>query len=331
MALTIQFNANDAEMLQNTKEKNVEHKKEKQTTDLKSIQASDLNFMGDTESIIEQKRNFARKQAMKLIGDAWGKDVEAADNIKKMQKERKDKVAEITDLKAKIQDIEAGKEALRQEYGVDSDSEEQKDLELLEKYQNNKNFSSYDEFSEEEIARLKELQNMPRTEYQKKALSLNGSEGGLKLLIEQGENELVGLARSIYDSEIEQSKSQEMLKAKDAANEITDAAEKEIFGILIKEGKDNIDEKVKEEEEKAEKEEEKREEQGQVKEKEEDNKQQADLIKADTKRKKMELNASLQNQPYSNVAEAQKSITRIMREHHLINEDLLGIEIDLNS
>lgn len=67
------------------------------------------------------------------------------------------------------------------DYGVDKDSQEQKDLELLEKYQNNRYGSAEDTFSKEELERLKELQNTPLTEYQEKVLKLNSSQIHLRM------------------------------------------------------------------------------------------------------------------------------------------------------
>ena len=55
-----------------------------------------------TASRIEQKRNGARKQAKKLIQDAWDKDTKALGSIQDMEKDKADKVNEITDLKQKL-------------------------------------------------------------------------------------------------------------------------------------------------------------------------------------------------------------------------------------
>ena len=67
--------------------------------------------------------------------------------------------------------MENEKEAYRVDYGVDKDSQEQKDLELLEKYQNNRYGSAEDTFSKEELERLKELQNTPLTGIRRRYLS----------------------------------------------------------------------------------------------------------------------------------------------------------------
>ncbi len=48
-----------------------------------------------TNSVIQQKRQDAQKQAMKLIGDAWNKDQKAVSNIEDMNQQKTDKLSEI--------------------------------------------------------------------------------------------------------------------------------------------------------------------------------------------------------------------------------------------
>jgi hypothetical protein len=179
---------------------------------------------------------------MKLISDAWGRDEKTSDEIKNMQQMKADKVAELQEWKSKIKDIDSNKELLREESGVELESREQKDLELLEKYQNNINGSSFDSFSEEEVERLKELQNTPLTEYQKKALKLNDMKGSVNMEVQMAEREIATITKAITGAKIDKLKSQDMIQAKDGAEEILDAAGKDIIGMLIEEGKENIDE-----------------------------------------------------------------------------------------
>ena len=89
---------------------------------------------------------------------------------------------------------------MQEEYGVADGSQEQKDLELLEKYQNNMNGSSYDQFSDEELSRLKELQNAPLTEYQKKVLNLNSMKGQVSVEADRKQFEVNALTASISDA-----------------------------------------------------------------------------------------------------------------------------------
>lgn len=294
----------------------------------KSIDARNLNLGVNP---VDEKKNSARKQAMKLISDAWGKDDKAAENIKNMEDEKAAKAQELAELKSHIGNIENEKEMWRQEYGVDEDSQEYKDYKLLEKYQDNKNGASYDEFSDEEIERLKELQNTPLTDFQKKALTLNGAKDALDVEIQRVENKLIAMTESISLAKIDQLKSQDMLKAQGAADEIMDAANKDVMGMLVDEAKDNIDETSEEEKEKAEK---AKEEKEKLEERIEKNKEKREdgekLIEAQRKANQLELDNQVKSQSVDHVAEAQKSIAKLMDNNHMINEDIKGIEIDLN-
>lgn len=298
---------------------------------VKSVNAGGLVQKNNIQSQIEARRNNAKKQALKVVSDAWKWDNQSAKDIEDMQGLKQTKVSEMNDMRAKMKDIENTKKSLQDEYGVSDDSKEQKDLELLEKYQNNINGSSYDEFSDEEIARLKELQNAPLTEYQKKVLSLNSMKGQVSVEAERKQYEVNALTASISDATLEQLKSRDMEKASDAADEIMDSANKEILGMLIEEGKNNVDDKIEEEKEKAEEAADKKEEQDeQVKEAKEKRKNQEEILEGQQSADELEQDVSMQKQNLSKMDEAQKNIQKILKEKNLVNEDLKGIEIDLN-
>jgi len=311
----------------------------------KTVFAGNLNMPSTTSQLVEQKRNQARKQAMKLINDAWGRDNKTTDNIQGMSDDKSAQVDKLGELNSKLKNINDNKKALMEEYGIDPDSEEQKDLELLEKYQNNINGSSYDEFSEDEINRLKELQNMPRTEYQNRVLQQNASAGRINLEIERTKSQIIAMTQAISDAKIEQLKSQDMLKADGAADEIMDAVNDEIFGLLIKEGVDHVDEVQEEQQEKAEETAEKREEKEERLEVAKENRDEMEerieqmkenseelevLVKEDVDADKLGADISMHKQSSDYVEEAQKNIQKILKENNLINEDLKGIKIDFN-
>ena len=252
MALSININVNNSDI-------SIKNSKTGAKKNIKSISAGNLNDMTDREFNISQKRKIARKQAMKLISDAWDKDNKAAQGIKDMESEKADIANINADLKSKLKDIDKSQKDLQELYGVHSESQEQKDLELLKKYQDNRNGVSNDKFSKEEIDRLKELQNEPLTEYQKKALMINSSKDVIRSQIDQNALKAMNKTMSINNAKLEQLKSQDMLKAGDAADSIIEAADKDIFGMLVNEGKQNIDDNMKEQQEEAKKAEEEKE------------------------------------------------------------------------
>ena len=210
---------------------------------------------------IEQKKQTARRQAMKLITDAWGRDELASQSIKDMEQQKADYVEQMQEAKEHEKTFEKSKKELQEQYGVADDSQEQKDLELLEKFQNYKNGSHDESFTKEDVDRLKELQNLPRTEYQEKALRLNQIAGSMKVTASNANDKLIELTDTIAKAKTDQAKSQDMLKAGSAADDILEASNKEIMGLLIQDGKEHIDKEQEEAQKKAEEQKEKRDEQ----------------------------------------------------------------------
>lgn len=324
MALSININVNNSDM-------SIKNSKTGTKNNVKSISAGNLNNMTDREFNISQKRKSARKQAMKLISDAWDKDNKAAQNIKNMETEKADIAVQNSDLKSKLKDIDKSQKDLQELYGVAPESREQKDLELLKKYQDNRNGVSNDKFSKEEVDRLKELQNEPLTEYQKKALMINSAKDVIRSQIDKNDLKAMNKTMSINSAKIEQLKSQDMLKASDAADSIIDAAEEDIFGMLVNEGKQNIDDNMKEQQEEAKKaEEEKEKKQEQIDEAKKKRQEEKEILENEQQADKLELDTSIKNQTVDHLSEAQQQVEQIMKKNNLINEDIKGIEIDLN-
>ena len=284
------------------------------------------------DDLIEQKRKNARNQAMNLIQSAWEKDNKTDKQIRDWKNLRDAKIQENLEAQDYLSDIEEKKEMLMEEYGIDKDSREQKDTELLEKFQDYQGGVCDKPFTKEEVERLKELQNTPRTEYQKKALALNAGAIELKQLSELNEREARSLGGSIADARIDELKSQDMLKANDSAEQLLDASNKEILGLLINQGKENVDDKIQENEEKAEeKDKEKEEQDKRIEDAKEKRKEQEKLLKGQAEVEKLETHMTQGEQSNSNVVQAQRSIQKILKENDMLEEDLKGIKIDFNS
>lgn len=299
--------------------------------------AGNINLSDGGNGIVEQKRGFARKQAFRIIKEAYQSDKSVTDNIRSMEEEKSKKVMQLTDLQKNLNSISEQKEELMKEYGVSADSSEQKDLELLEKYQDYKNGAGYEQFTKEEIERLKQLQNTPMTEYQKRVLKINDEKDSFSVQADKLKNEIIALTQSVTDAHSELEKSQGMLKAENAAEGIFEASEDEIVSSLINQAKDNIDdefEEVKEKaEEKAEEEEEvqERQESVQQKKQEKEEKIKQNMIENDMKLNQIEADAGVRKTVTLSVDAAQTQIQKILEENNMIDEDLKGIEIDLYS
>ena len=59
-------------------------------------------------------------------------------------------------------------------------------------------------------------------------------------------------------------------------------------------------------------------------------KEQEEILSKDADADKLEQNLSLQKQTDNNITDVQKNIQRMIKEKGLVNEDIKGIEIDLN-
>ena len=125
------------------------------------------------EDPVAKRREEARKQAWKVVENAWKNDRSVDDTIKS----HRDSYAELENRKkealAAIDETNQQKEALREQCGVDADSQEQQDLLLLEKEQDYKNGVLDEGLTDEEYDRLAEIHKKSLTEYQKQALELN--------------------------------------------------------------------------------------------------------------------------------------------------------------
>ena len=286
---------------------------------------------GSSKEQIEKKRKLAQKQAMKLVKDAFSGDQATKQNIEDLKAQKAETVAEYQEKMQQIGNISAEKDKLRETYGIAQDSQEQRDLELLEKYQNNKLGIFTDDFSKEEIDRLKELANEPRTEYQKQVLALNGKKAALQSDADIMQQQIMVLTQNQSDAKVDQLKSQDMLKAGDAAEEIQKAASDEIIGMVIADAKEKLDKELEEKKEEAEKKAEEKEEQDERIEKaKEERKEDREMIEGDLDAEKLQADASLQKQSVTQSEETTQRINQIMKKNHLINEDLKGIEIDVN-
>ena len=120
MSITIRGNQENINLFDNAKDVT--------KTNRKSIDARALTMGNSTDERIEAKRALARKQAMKLVGDAWKRDENGVARRDELSDEKTKTLDKIRDLISKKKDIDNTIENYRQEYGVDIDSQEQKEI-----------------------------------------------------------------------------------------------------------------------------------------------------------------------------------------------------------
>lgn len=303
----------------------------------KQDKSGNVLFAGDMPGVagaagrVDEKRAMARKQVRSLIKEAWDKDIAVSKSIEDLEKAKKAKFDEIQSYRNYMDKIDKYKSKYIEDNGIDTDSAEHKDLLLLEKYQDYKNGVPVDNFSKEEVERLKELQNTPRTDYQNMMLAINADRGDTSNALYKAEQQLEIMMQQYSESLINQPKTETMDKVQDAADKIMDAVNDDAISEFVKEGIDNTEENMEKTKEEAQKIQEEREErQKQIDEAKERRKEQEELL--DDAAKTERIDYRVQNVPdnYSNIAEAQEKVRQIMKRTNMEIEDLKGIEIDFN-
>ena len=214
------------------------------------------------EDPVAKRREEARRQAWKVVENAWKNDRSVDDTIQS----HRDSYAELENRKkgalAAIDETNQQKEALEhfadlgfEQVSIEPVVGEDTDPYAIQKEDLPQIFEEYD--------RLAEIHKKPLTGYQKQALELNNYAAGHKREIRRADYGMTAEKQNVSRIKLERLKTHAMVDAQGAADDIMDAANDEIIGMLVQEVKDQQDEKMDEAKEKADeamKEKEKREE-----------------------------------------------------------------------
>lgn len=311
-----------------------------------TIFAGDLPLHKDP---ITLRRKQAQKKAMEFVQNAWNADRKTDQSIAEYESLAQEQKQEIMLNRDKILECRDRKENLRQGYGVEKDSQEQKDLELLERlhYPNNGQFADVD-FTEEECKRLKELESEPLTEYQQRCLEIDDEERIFQIREGNAESTLEAYNGAVRSIKQERLKHHEMLDAQNNAKKVMDEASKDIQGMIWEEARDQVDETYEEQREEAK---EKAEEKEEQEEKIELRKEQKELLEArieenrensneaEAAQKKQERDARDEAELLSDMADAglnvagvgdavKAEIKDMLNKLKLVEADIKGIEVD---
>ncbi|MGN0342670.1 MAG: hypothetical protein ACI4DO_07740 [Roseburia sp.] len=272
---------------------------------------------------IAAKRQQAQKKAMKIIGDAFDGERKIDDDLK-ARREKVDALSkEIGENKKALMDLEDDRATLREQYEVDPDSQEEKDLELLAKEVESNFEGSGIILSYEERVQIAKIKEAGLTEYQQRSLEMKAHEEPYATALADVEKERNTENAIIKGVALERLKSDPMVKAGKQADEVLEAAGREILGMLMEEGKDHIDESQEEKKEQAEKQAEKQEELQEridaAKEKKKEQEEFTEEILEAT-----EKLASSANQ----ISDAQQEVKDMMSKMKLIELDIKGAAVD---
>lgn len=204
---------------------------------------------------VQEKKEAALRKARKIVSDVFEGDNKVTLDMEKRRANIKKLQGESREAQTELNKINNQKAEWKKEYGITDDSQEQKDLELLEKRQDSQWPGSGIVLTPEEKEQLAEIDAKGLTEYQQRSLEVNKDAGMYRNIVEsnkpqiKAENDAIyGMKQSILAKPYEQG----MGFAQDTAEDIKLAASKEAAYGMINEVKDKVDEETKEAEEKAE-------------------------------------------------------------------------------
>lgn len=295
------------------------------------LYAGNMSGTAGAAGAVDEKRAMAKKQIRALIKEAWDKDTSVSKGLEGLEKEKKAMFDRMQEYRKKTENIDAYVAKYIEENDIDTESTEYKDLMVLKKYQDYKNGVPVDDFSDEEVERLKELQNIPRTDFQNKMLAINADRDNASNDLYMAEQKLKVMMQQYSDSVINQPQSETMHKVSDAVDEIMDAVNSDAVSEFVREGITNAEERMEETKEEAKKLEEEREERQQrIDEAKERRKEQEEILDEAAKSDRIDYKLRSNTDNYDNYKDVQEKVRLIMKRANMDIEELKGIEIDFN-
>lgn len=291
-----------------------------------SLFAGSLNQDLFSNPILEKKKE-AQKKALQVVGDAWESDQKITEDLQ----ERRDLISKLQEenskAQAEINEISKLQEEIKEEAGIADDSKEQKDLELIRRYNRMLNdqvhgrFSSENMLTEEEITYVNQLKAEGLTDYQTKQLNLDEAKSVFQQTINDNQEIIKEEYAIIRGVRLEKLKSDPMVKAQKEAESIREKAAREIIGMAVEQAKEHIEEKKEEADQKAEKAEEKQE-------------RMEEFIEAQ-KEKRDEAEEILEEIPVEDMvqldqvkSEVRQEVQKIVDKMALVVEDIKGAMVD---
>lgn len=271
------------------------------------IFAGNLKTMDQTSPLARKEK--AQKEAIKTILEKFAGEQEIDSSVEEMKQKNEELTREAAEYKGQMDDLRANKEALKEEYGIAEDSDEQKNLELLEKSMDNPESITDDEWEQ--------LKGMgPLTDYQKEALHYKGMIDEYKDRYDKALDQRKGINSSIENVKQARLKTHPMVDAQREAAEIIKNASKEVINGLMGEAKDKIDEDMEAAKEKQE--------ELAAKKKEEEERTES--------AKNPDEQTAVDKETMKEVSSAQDTLDRelkqIIKMNELLEEDLKGAVVD---
>lgn len=231
----------------NNESTNISEKQKKQSQQKQegAIFAGNLDIL---QPGLFAKKEKMKKNALKVLIDAFSSDQE----IDKALDKRRSHVAELnkraTEIIKEISHIDELKADLKKRFGIEDDSIEQQDLELMEKKIDYMMGISDTPLTKEEWERLKNMG--PLTEYQEAALEYHSMKANKTKEFLTLRDTMKAENESIEAAERERVKSHPIVDAQKDKDKLLETANKEFVYGLMEQVKEKIDENLEENQEK---------------------------------------------------------------------------------
>ena len=279
----------------------------------------------DVRDKVAMKKALYMKEGMHIVTTAN----KAEKGIDKHVEDIRDRVrrlqADSDEANVQLQEINQRMAQVKDEFQIEDDSQEEKDLALLKKNYDITNHGSTQLLTDEEKKQLAEMGEM--TEYQKLSMELYAQADFWKTKISDNQDLMAGMGRAVRNIQTDRLRSHALIDAQKAKDEIMEAASKEAIGILKDDAMDKMEEKAEEIEEAAENQKEKEEEKEERIEAAKEDRAEAEAAVEETREHITEMTENML-EGEKLVQEVDEDIKKILSEQKLLVEDLKGLTIN---
>lgn len=255
---------------------------------------------------IQQRRAEVQQRAMKIVQDAWDGDRQLDKEIKMREEESRELREDNKEQLENLKDVSRRMEELRESFGIDRGSEEQRELERMIQERRSGNVS---------------LSEKEPTEYQRRALLLEKEGAEYRSRITANNGQILMNSEETKAIRRERLKSHTMVDAQVQAEDVMESLTDQVVGMVAEEAKEHLDEEQEKREEQAEKIEEKREELEEVQEKRDEREEELEEIIEDMPVEDM---TNLQQ----TMDEVKRQVQKVLAEANMAVEDVKGAKVD---
>lgn len=290
-------------------------KDEKDKKSTTSIFAGDLLKGNQTKSLLEQKREKARKEAMQVVRTQFENDAKIDDDIKSREQKIADLRAEADSYNKSVNEIKKIRDGLQEQFGLSDEeaAEQEKTIALVNKARRAQKNGGLGQLSMDELERIAGMG--PLSEYQEAALACDENIDYYNGLKDEALKDILQESSIVQETKNAGVKNQGMIKSQKCAEDMLQQASQAIIGDLLEEAKEHMDEEMEELREEAKKAAEKKKEEEALlhRGEEEDNVPEEMYDVQEARNEQKQIEAELQE---------------IIEKNKLLEEDLKGIAVN---